>query len=178
MFVLYWQRMPNVRTHDLITTLSGAALLPLSWLLLPSRSLTLALTISTAHWLAGLIFSPDLDIFGTNYRRWGPLRVLWWPYAKTIPHRSWLSHGLIVGPLLQLVYFVAVFGGLAAVLLLLVGQHSIWNEFVRWLLVVGSEYPALVVGFLGGFITGSASHSIPDWLSTGTKRTWNRLFRF
>src|SRR3712207_2749981 len=74
--------MPNVYTHDLITTATGVALFPVTWLLLPDHSLTGALTLSSAHLLAGLLFSPDRHMRPTNYRRWGPFRLLWWPYAK------------------------------------------------------------------------------------------------
>jgi uncharacterized metal-binding protein len=170
--------MPNVHTHDLITSVSGVALFPVSWILLPNHSVIGALTVSGAHLLAGLLFSPDLDIRATNYRRWGPLRVLWWPYSKAIPHRSWVSHGLVVGPLVQLLYFVVVFGGLLTALLLLFGQHSAWIRLVTGIAEFIQGYPAYVLVFLFGFVTGGASHSIPDWISTGTKRTWNSWMRF
>jgi uncharacterized metal-binding protein len=170
--------MPNVHTHDLITTASGIALLPVSWILMPDHSFTAALTLSSAHLLAGLLFSPDLDITATNYRRWGPLRVLWWPYAKAIPHRSWISHGLVVGPLLQLLYFLVVFGGLLSVLLLMLGQAVAWSRLLSGIVEFIQVYPALGLAVVLGFVTGGASHSIPDWISTGTKRTWNRWTRF
>ena len=170
--------MPNIRTHDFITTVSGVVLFPVSWILLPDHSLTGALTITAAHLLAGLLFSPDLDLRATNYRRWGPLRGLWWPYSKAVPHRSWISHGLIVGPLLQLLYFLVVFGGAFAALLLIVGQYEISTRLLAGTVEVIQIYPGYMTAFLIGFVTGGASHSIPDWLSTGTKRTWNSWTRF
>jgi uncharacterized metal-binding protein len=170
--------MPNVRTHDLITTTSGVALFPISWVAVPGHSVTVALVISSAHLLAGLLFSPDLDIRAVNYRRWGPLRVLWWPYSKAIPHRSLLSHGLVIGPLLQLLYFVVVFGGLFSALLLLLGQHSLWSSMLGSVFRFMDQYPALVLAGLVGFVTGGASHSIPDWISTGAKRTWNSWTKY
>lgn len=173
-----WRCMPNVRTHDLITTASGITLFPVTWLAAPGHSITVALTISGAHLLAGLLFSPDLDIFAVNYRRWGPFRVLWWPYAKAIPHRSLLSHGLVIGPLLQLAYFFVVFGGLFSALLLLLGQYDVWISMVAGVLAWMQVYPALVFALVCGFITGGASHSIPDWISTGTKRTWNSWTKY
>lgn len=170
--------MPNIHTHDLITTATGVALFPVSWLLLPDHSFTGAVTIASAHLLAGLLFSPDLDIRATNYRRWGPFRVLWWPYAKAIPHRSLISHGLVIGPLLQLLYFIIVFGGLLSALLLLCGQVSVWIGLVAGAIDSVQSYPGYVGAFLIGFVTGGASHSIPDWLSTGAKRTWTSWTRY
>lgn len=169
--------MPNIRTHDFITTVSGGILFPVSWILLPNHSLTAALTITTAHLLAGLLFSPDLDIRATNYYRWGPLRVLWWPYAKAVPHRSWISHGLVVGPLLQLLYCLIVFSSVFTALLLIVGQFEMWSQLVAGIAKIIQIYPGYVTAFLVGFVTGGASHSIPDWLSTGAKRTWNSWTR-
>jgi uncharacterized metal-binding protein len=65
---------------------------------------------------AGLVLTPDLDVKGTRadalIRRqglapallWG---LLWAPYSALIPHRSILSHGLILGTVLRLVYVAA-----------------------------------------------------------------------
>ena len=40
--------------------------------------------------LHGLSISPDLDTTSRPTRRWGPLRVLWWPYRTLLRHRSLL----------------------------------------------------------------------------------------
>ncbi|WP_025745622.1 metal-binding protein [Kallotenue papyrolyticum] len=163
--------MPSARTHDVITIISGAALLPLAWTLTTDLSITLSL--SGAHLLSGLLFSCDLDIDSTEYRRWGPLRLLWWPYKEMIPHRSWLSHGLIIGPLLRLAYFALIAGGLAWLVLTLLDRGELWQ---RWGTALGDwlrAHPEEVYAALIGFVLGGAAHSIPDWLSTGAKRAWN-----
>jgi len=64
--------------------------------------------------IIGIILTPDLDIKGTEADRvvresaglipalvWG---ILWNPYSALIPHRSILSHGLIIGTLIRLLY--------------------------------------------------------------------------
>jgi uncharacterized metal-binding protein len=68
----------------------------------------LGLIAGAAHYLGGLYLSPDLDLISRPYKRWGFLRWLWLPYQKLIPrHRHWLSHGVIVGSALRLVYLGA-----------------------------------------------------------------------
>ena len=63
---------------------------------------------ASAHLLGGLMLSPDLDLRSRPYKRWGLLRWLWIPYQKLIPrHRHWLSHGVIVGSVVRLVYLAA-----------------------------------------------------------------------
>lgn len=101
--------------------------------------------------------------------------MLWWPYTKALHHRSLLSHGLVIGPLLQLAYFVVVFGGLFSALLLVFGQFNWWSTMFGSVL---DFVAALVLALVCGFVTGGASHSIPDWISTGAKRTWHSWTKY
>src|SRR4028119_1259281 len=74
-----------------------------------SHSLELGIIAASAHLLAGLYLSPDLDLKSKPFKRWGVLRVLWLPYQKLIPcHRHWLSHGVIVGSVVRLLYLAAL----------------------------------------------------------------------
>jgi uncharacterized metal-binding protein len=169
--------MPGAHTHDTITLVSGVILAPASWLLLPDHSLMTALTITGAHLVSGLLFSCDLDIESLEYQRWGPLRLIWWPYKESVPHRSWLSHGLVIGPLLRLAYFGLIAYGLLWLTLRATNNlpllHELEQSFVRTI----QQHPGQTYAFLGGFILGGAAHSIPDWLTTGAKRTWNQWTR-
>lgn len=65
----------------------------------------LGLIAGLAHLLGGLFLSPDLDLQSRPFKRWGFLKIIWVPYQQLIPrHRHWLSHGVIVGSALRLVY--------------------------------------------------------------------------
>lgn len=176
-YLCYTNAMPGARTHDMITLVSGAALAPLWWAMTPGGSLATTVAITSAHLLSGLLFSCDLDIDSIEYRRWGPLRVIWWPYKEMVPHRSWLSHGLIVGPLLRLAYFGVIVYALLWLALHLTDNAALWlrwrDGFWRYLAL----RPRETYAFLAGFVLGGAAHSIPDWLSTGTKRAWNQWTR-
>src|SRR5262249_45965301 len=105
--------MPSGEVHDRITVIGAAVAAPVWWLLTPPPpERTAGGTLVCATLFSGLMLSPDLDLDSSIYRRWGPLRFLWWPYQKAIPHRSRLSHSFVLGPLLRLAYFLFLVWGL------------------------------------------------------------------
>ena len=73
------------------------------------------LIAGTSFLIGGLWLSPDLDTESKPLKRWGILKIFWYPYRKIIPHRSFLSHGIIIGSSLRLIYLLI----LAKVLLFL-----------------------------------------------------------
>jgi uncharacterized metal-binding protein len=126
------------------------------------------------------MFSPDLDIDSAIDNRWGIFYWLWRPYMWLTPHRRWFSHGLILSPLLRLLYLGSVltllFMGFAWVFgqfgILLPDYHV---QVARYLMALVYTYPGAVLLFSIGFITGSAAHTIADWLVTSGKRYLQRL---
>lgn len=67
--------------------------------------LNLGIIAGAAHFLGGMYLSPDLDLVSRPYKRWGYLRWIWIPYQEMIPrHRHFLSHGLVIGSLVRLLY--------------------------------------------------------------------------
>ncbi|WP_094228754.1 metal-binding protein [Methanolobus psychrotolerans] len=126
--------MPDGKTHDLINAtvliivLSGLYYLgkertiDLSYLNMP-----IILAFSTAYLFATFFLSPDLDINSKPYKRWGILRIIWWPYKVVFKHRG-LSHHPVVGPL-SIVMNLAI---IVASLLLLAGfeLHKIPGTFI------------------------------------------------
>lgn len=179
--------MPGAHTHDIITVVTGLALAPVAYstnttLALPAdQALRQAALLVGAHMLSGIMFSPDLDLDGAIDDRWGIFFWIWRPYMWAVPHRSrLLSHGLVIAPLLRLLYFYWV---VIAVLISgawILGQvgfavpqlHTRVSDAVFG---VVRDYPRETWSFVVGFITGSAAHSIADWLVTGGKRYLRRL---
>jgi uncharacterized metal-binding protein len=124
--------MPGARTHDLITVATGIALAPIAY----SSNLALGLgaeqalrhsaLLVGAHLLSGIMFSPDLDLDGAIDNRWGIFYWIWRPYMWVVPHRSrWLSHGLVLPPLLRLLYFYWVTIGLLISVAWLAGRAGL-----------------------------------------------------
>lgn len=168
--------MPRAQAHDIITVVSSAALAPAAYAVLISRgqpseiAVYGAALLAGSHLLSGIMFSPDLDIDSKIDNRWGPFFWIWRPYMWAVPHGSSLfSHGLIIAPLLRLLYF----GGIVTLLYLglawVAGQVGIavpdyFNRAVDTLVALPRSHPTEVLAVLIGFITGSAAHTIADWL--------------
>ncbi|NTW02714.1 MAG: metal-binding protein [Oscillochloris sp.] len=179
--------MPDAHTHDLITYASAAALVPLTQIVQVS---TLGIPASSAwpntawlviaHVISGVLFSPDLDLDSAIDNRWGIFFWIWRPYMWAIPHRSGWSHSLIFAPLLRLAYFYFVMLGLLIGATWLLGLLGIvvpdyHTQIALALNRVTVENPAAAMAFLVGFCTGSAAHSIADWLVTGGKHLLRRV---
>ena len=97
--------MASGNAHDSATRWLA---LPFGLLWWPWLGLSGALTAGAAFLLGGLWLSPDLDTRSNPTRRWGPLRLLWWPYRRLLPHRSPLSHGPLLGSIGRLLYLAAL----------------------------------------------------------------------
>ncbi len=104
--------MASGRSHDRAT---WALALPFGALWWPWLGLAGTAVASGSFLLGGLMLSPDLDTRSNATRRWGPLKLLWWPYRRLLSHRSLISHTPLIGSAGRLLYLAA----LAAALCLL-----------------------------------------------------------
>jgi uncharacterized metal-binding protein len=173
--------LPGARTHDVITVVTGMALVPVGygWVLHQSHASETAAVDTTllvgAHLLSGIMFSPDLDIDSAIDNRWGMFYWIWRPYMWIVPHRSpLLSHGLVIPPLLRLLYFFAALALLYVGLAWGLGQIGVvlpdyYAQVADYLLSLVRTRPREVLAVLIGFVTGGAAHSIADWLVTDGK---------
>lgn len=173
--------MPNARTHDVITVVTGIALAPFPYVnalaqgYLPATAASDTAIFVGAHLLSGIMFSPDLDVDSAIDNRWGIFYWIWRPYMWLIPHRRWFSHGLILPPLLRLLYFGGVLSLLSIAVAWLFAQVGIvipqYHLYItRYLWALTDQYPRESWLTIFGFITGGAAHTIADWLGTGGKR--------
>ena len=179
--------MPGARAHDAITVVTGLALAPIAYPVLAGMgipqdaALRGTAVLVGAHLLSGIMFSPDLDLDSAIDDRWGIFFWIWRPYMWLVPHRSrLLSHGLVIAPLLRLLYFYLMVVLLLIASAWLLGRVDIAlpDLHVRLgdaLLGLMRDHPLETRSFVAGFITGSAAHSIADWLVTGGKRYLHRM---
>lgn len=145
-------------------------------LALPDMNTANAFVLVAAHMSSGLLFSPDLDLRSAPYRRWRSLRWVWLPYQRMVPHRSWISHSFVLGPLLRIVYFAGIMSLLTLMLLGLINLlvpvdptgtlFSVATLMLRWI----KSHPATIFYALMGFILGGAVHSLADIVVTRVKR--------
>lgn len=165
--------MPSGRTHDRITLWS----LPVvtGWTFGQTRSSHLTLIVAGCFLFSGLMFGPDLDIHRSyHFQRWGWLRWLWLPYQKSVRHRSFLSHGPIIGTAVRILYLSVWVMILATPVVAL--ARTVWE--VEWSL---SQAAKIILRSLSqdstewlaiflGLELGAMSHYLSDWVGSAYKR--------
>ena len=93
--------MASGRSHDRATWILA---LPFGALWWPWLGLAGMAVASVSFLAGGLLLSPDLDTRSNPTHRWGPLRLLWWPYRLLLSHRSLVSHTPVIGTAGRLLY--------------------------------------------------------------------------
>jgi uncharacterized metal-binding protein len=176
--------MPSGATHDRITLTCLPVVGGIT--LLASRSASITLSLAGSFLFSGLMFGPDLDIYSVQFKRWGVLRWIWHPYQKGLQHRSWLSHGPIVGTTFRLLYLGcwAALLGLIAFGIGIANRWPIWDwqgvatSVRNYLLPFRWEIGAALIGLE----LGAMSHALSDGLNSAwsrwQKRKRNRRSRF
>lgn len=172
--------MPSGKTHDLVTY----ALIPPTFIAAQWYwgEWLLSLLATVAMVFAGLMFGPDLDLYSKQYRRWGLLRFIWYPYMVALSHRSRLSHGLLFSTIFRIVYFLVIVVLLSTVALylrqrLLFGAQTTWGaEFQRvtddlvslWQSTDKQYFKACFVGLW----LGAAAHTVTDVFGSIGRMIW------
>jgi uncharacterized metal-binding protein len=165
--------MPSAKTHDLVTVLLAPPVALFAYYFTGDWAVTVIATSTMIF--GGLMFGPDLDIQSRQYTRWGPFRFLWWPYKVILPHRSWLSHSILFGTLIRVVYFLAVITLLTALALYVRdvymndhewGATEVKGAFSRvWEILAPIRRSYLVAAFVGLWV-GASSHTVTDVLGS------------
>ena len=164
--------MPSGRTHDRITLWGLPLVTGITFTLSWSGNITLIL--AGAYLFSGLMFSPDLDLYSRPYQRWGYFRWIWIPYQKTLRHRSLLSHGLIIGTTLRILY-LSCWLSILGIFLLGIAQ-LVWDVGLNWQILTQAAKRSLSqdtdkwFALFLGLELGAISHSISDWGSSAYKR--------
>ena len=169
--------MPSGKVHDQITLVGAVAAVPVWWYLSPSPAdWHIGVTLVVATLFAGWLLSPDLDLDSSIYKRWGPLRFLWYPYQKMVPHRSWISHSWLLSPLMRVGYLLIMTWLMAWLTLWGIRQASGLGpgvpETTPWDLVqtLYRDYPKHTLMALVGLFFGTALHTGADTIFSGLKR--------
>lgn len=105
-----------------------------------------------------LWLSPDLDLKSDAYYRWGPLKLIWLPYVKLMPHRSLFSHLPGLSDVIRIAYI-----GFPLVLLL---PFTAYEEAIRsWVDIHG-------MSFFLGLVFATTLHTTLDYTSTFFKKAF------
>ncbi len=118
-----------------------------------------------AYIFSMLLLSPDLDLAKSDsYRRWGPLRWLWAPYAAAFKHRR-ISHHPLFGPITRIGYI-----GLLALVGLFVYALVGGGATARLVLPID-----LLLSVLAGLYLPNLIHVFADGLQSLWVRMRSRL---
>jgi uncharacterized metal-binding protein len=173
--------MPSGKNHDRIT-----------WLFLPmvlasflvfTRSLDSTLLASIGFIFSGLMFGPDLDIYSIQYQRWRFFKFIWLPYQKTFKHRSFFSHGFLIGTIIRIFYLSFIL--LILAFLWVAIAQLIWGFSWHWQKVMVSGYEivkkqywqellALFIGLELGAMSHYMADNIDSWWKSRKKPSRNR----
>lgn len=169
--------MPSGKTHDAITFILTVPAFATAYI--ATKNLGAAATVAAAFLFGGIMFGPDLDTISRQYSRWFFLRFLWLPYRWCFKHRSRFSHGLILGALLRVIYFLgvstlAVYLG-ALLLTSLTGVQPydlayftrLWQDIGEFIRSSFGDHFLLFI-FVGLWL-GAASHTFTDMAGSFVK---------
>ena len=164
--------MPSGKNHDRITWIC----LPIIILatLIISQSLIISMFVGFAFVFSGLMFGPDLDIYSVQYKRWGWFKFIWLPYQKTLKHRSWFSHGFLIGTIVRILYlslilfFVAIF--LVAIAQIIFGFNWHWQKILSSIYAnISNNYASEAIAIFLGLEFGAMSHYVADEIASRIK---------
>jgi uncharacterized metal-binding protein len=140
-----------------------------------TRDWILTSIVTTGLLFGGLMFGPDLDTQSVHYTRWGPIRFIWWPYKVALAHRSRLSHGILFGTIIRIVYFLLVITVLLAITLCFRDWYlkdtsasvvQVQDAFSRILEILKPIKREYLIAAFAGLWTGAASHTASDVLGS------------
>ncbi len=164
--------MPSGQTHDRITIWALPFIAAVTFW--QTRSSSMTLLITGGFLFGGLMFGPDLDIYSIQYQRWGYLRFIWLPYQKSLRHRSFLSHGPLIGTTLRVIYLCGIVTVVAIFILLiaekLLNMNWSWHQVAENVLEIINLHSKEFLALFVGLELGAMSHSISDWSNSAYKR--------
>ncbi len=165
--------MPSGRIHDRITLWLFPGVVAVTYFITSNGEVTLLL--GGGFFFAGLMFGPDLDIYSIQFKRWGILRGIWLPYQKLLRHRSWFSHGLIIGTVIRIVYLL-LWSFLLGFVIVAIAQ-MIWGFDWNWqsftlamIKLVKEVYWQNAIALFIGLDLGAMAHSVSDWIASASKK--------
>ncbi len=139
-----------------------------------TQNSNLTLLVSGSFLIGGLMFGPDLDIYSCQYQRWGWFKFIWLPYQKSLRHRSFLSHGPLIGTALRILYlaiWITVIGVLGLTIAEKIGNLAgNWQEAVLgWGRSISEHYIEFIAIYVG-LELGAMSHYLSDWGGSAYKQ--------
>ena len=166
--------MPSGKNHDRITWICLPLIILASLLIV--QNFAIATIVGFAFVFSGLMFGPDLDIYSQQYKRWRWIKFIWLPYQKSLKHRSFFSHGFIIGTVVRVLYLsIVIF--LLAIFLVAIAQ-IIWGFAWNWQKIfilsytnLTNKYSSEAIALFVGLELGAMSHYLADEIASRLKKS-------
>lgn len=163
--------MPKGKTHDQIAIISSGPLF-FTYLYI-SSSLWISSVFIISFLFGSFMLSPDLDTRSKSYFRWGILRFIWLPYNIVFKHRSKLTHGLILSPLIRLIYLMGIVIIITIVSLSLY-DITITHNFIYKSFNLGT-YDDVLYAIVCGIVISNLWHVVLDNTVTFCKKMYHKV---
>jgi uncharacterized metal-binding protein len=145
--------MPSGKTHTKIN-LIGLPIIITPLALYNSLHYEAILVYAVGFLIGTYLLTPDLDTESDCYNNWGLFRFIWYPYQKFVPHRSMLSHGLIIGDFIRILYLSIILFPIASFINKRYGETP--------LLIRLEEHQTVLFILIIGIVTASTFHILLD----------------
>lgn len=172
--------MPSGKTHDQITWICLPFIIILS--LIITKQFILTFLVAIGFVFSGLMFGPDLDIYSVQFQRWGFLKFIWLPYQKGLKHRSFFSHGFIIGTIIRILYLTLILFIIAIMVIsivqLIFGFPWHWQKFIiNSYQAVKINYWSEILSLFIGLELGAMSHYLADNIRSQWKAKNKQKFK-
>lgn len=165
--------MPAGKTHEKINTIFlhmvifGAAQVG-SYLRFGMDGLIASLLVVSGYLFGTYCFGPDLDIKSRPFYRWGVFRFVWKPYQKMFHHRSFWTHGVLIGDIVRVVYLLPWL--LIPYSAFYIVAQAQWKQVHEFLWRATQTHDVKIGCFLLGVVAASTLHIAADKWSSFFKR--------
>lgn len=160
--------MPSGKTHEKV---NFWFLYLLFFLIINTYSFTqwgwngfsISLLFCTGYWFGTYFLNPDLDLKSRPYYRWRKLRFIWIPYQKTFSHRSFWTHGILIGDVIRILYVLILLFVPYSIFLALgsLKSQDINQHFIQFFFTYIEQFTGLFVGVtLASLVHIVADHSV------------------
>ncbi|GAB6452990.1 metal-binding protein [Bacillus cereus] len=153
--------MPSGKTHTKINFFTLPVLL-VGLLLWGITNTSFYVLFGLGYVIGTYFITPDMDIKSDSYRKWGIFRFLWYPYMRIMPHRSFLSHTIVLGDIIRVMYLAIIMSPV----LYGVNTFIMHGDLLDYLIKKQTVLFSLFVGI----VAASTMHIIADVLNTNRKK--------
>jgi uncharacterized metal-binding protein len=170
-------KLPSGKTHEKINKLLMQSVINFIflffiYLFFGEYYLILAFSITAGYYFGTFYFGPDLDLPSRPYYRWKIFRFIWIPYQKMFAHRSFWTHGLLIGDIIRIFYVSFIILSIYLVSITIFGLNSeILNKKIIDYVKINEM--AFIL-FISGIVISSTVHIFSDHLVSKYKRRRNK----